>query len=133
MGRKPYVKPVVRKIDSQGAEGKRLQEKARASERRRSERVKLQTPVQVYLSMPDGRVLRLDGFTQVVNAHGCLLGMEYKVEIGQRVTLLNPESGAKQSSTVMNAQRAREGHFAVALEFDSPTPQLWSPEHPSEN
>ena len=127
------MKPVARKIDSQGAEGKRLLAEIQGRERRRSERVMVQLPVQLYLSMPDGRLVRHDGSKQVVNAHGCLLGMEAKVEVGQRVTLLNPRSGARLSSTVMSAQTSRKSGYAVAIEFDSLAPQLWSAVPPSED
>ena len=133
VARKPYVKPVARRIDSQGVEGKQLLAELQAHERRSSQRVMLQVPVQVHLSMPDGRALRQDGLTRVVNAHGCLLGIETKIEVGQRVTLLNPRSGAKQSGTVVSTKRSREGSYLIAIEFDGPVPQLWSPVLPSQD
>ena len=132
MGRKPYAKPAARKIDSQGAEGKRLLEKIRDRERRRSQRARVRIPVQIHLSLPNGGILQQEGLTQVVNAHGCLFGMEAKVEAGQHVTLLNPKSGLKQSSTVVSAQGLEAG-YSVAVEFDTATPRLWSPVFPQED
>jgi hypothetical protein len=94
--------------------------------RRRSQRVMLQMAVQIHLHMVDGRLLRQEAFTQVVNAHGGLLEMETRPAAGQRMLLMNPTSGARQSATILSAKRAREGGYAVAFEFDSPAPRLWA-------
>jgi hypothetical protein len=81
--------------------------------------------VHLHLHMPDGRLLRQDAFTQVVNAHGGLLEMETKPQLRQRLLLMNPTSGVQQSATIVSAKKSREG-YAVAFEFDSPTPKLWA-------
>ena len=94
--------------------------------RRRSQRVTLQLQVLLHLHMPDGRLLRQDAFTQVVNAHGGLLEMETRPQLRQRLLLMNPSSGVQQSATIVSAKKSREGGFAVAFEFDSPTPKLWA-------
>ena len=94
--------------------------------RRRSQRVTLQMAVQIQLHLVDGRLLRQDAFTQVVNAHGGLLEMEARPRAGQRMLLMNPTSGVQQSATILSAKRAREGGYAVAFEFDSPAPKLWA-------
>lgn len=133
MARKPYVKPAARKIDPQGTEGKLLLAKLQARERRRSQRVMLQMHVQFHRFMPDGRVLRQAALTQVVSGHGGLVRMEAALEVGQRVTLVNPSSGVQQSSTVVGVRRSREGGYAVAVEFDGPAPQFWSPVVPPED
>jgi hypothetical protein len=113
-------------LNLKGPEGKRLLEEIEARDRRRSQRVMLQMPVHVRLQTADGRLLRQDGFTQVVNAHGGLLEMESKPEPGQRMLLMNPNSGVEQSATVVLAKKSRDGGYAVAFEFDSPTPRLWA-------
>ena len=86
----------------------------------------LQIPVRVQMSVGDGRLLRNDAFTMVVNAHGGLLDMETKPEAGHRMLLMNPQSGVEQSAKVVGAKRTPEGGYAVAFEFDSPTPKLWA-------
>lgn len=86
----------------------------------------IQIPVQVHFQAQDGRVLRQDAFTLVVNAHGCLFSMEIRPEPGQRLLLVNPKTGIEQSGKVVRAERSRDGGFAVAFEFDSPRPQIWS-------
>lgn len=86
----------------------------------------IQIPVQVYIPAPEGGELRVDAFTLVVNSHGCLLAMEVKPDEGQRMRLVNPKTGVAQSGKVIHAHRSRDGAFAVAFEFDSPAPHLWS-------
>jgi len=121
-----YVKPAVRDVDPQGEEGKPLPAEDEARERGRSQRVELQIPVLIYVHMPDGRSLRHDGFTLLVNTHGCVFTMETKLEVGQRIVLVNPKSGVEQSGAVTRVQKSRDGGYAVAFEFDNSTPQLWS-------
>jgi len=87
----------------------------------------IQMPVLIHIHMPDGRLLRQDGFTLVVNSRGCVLAMETRPEIGQHMVLVNPTSGVEQSGAVIRAQRSRDGGYAVAFQFDNPTPQFWSP------
>ena len=93
----------------------------------------LQMPVTIHVHMPDGRVLRQNGFTLAVNDRGCVLAMETKLEVGQRAMLVSPKSGAEQSGTITLAKKARDGGYAIAFEFDSPTTQFWSPVFPSED
>jgi hypothetical protein len=86
----------------------------------------LQIPLFIHVRMPDGRDLRQDGFTLVVNAHGCVFTMETKLEVGERRVLVNPKSGVEQSGIVTRVQKSRDGGYAVAFEFDNSAPHLWS-------
>ena len=86
----------------------------------------LQIPVHLFFHTPDGRDLRHDAFTLMVNSHGCLLTMDMQPPPGQRMRLANPKSGANQTGTVIRSERARDGSFAVSFEFDQPAPELWS-------
>ena len=88
--------------------------------------MKLQIPVLIHVRTPDGRNLRQDGFTQVVNARGCVFTMETKLEVGHRIVLVNPKSGVEQSGTVTLVQKSRDGGYVVAFEFDNSAPHLWS-------
>jgi len=108
------------------AEGNALLEGIETHTRRRSQRVALQMAVEIQLHMVDGRLLRQEAFTEVVNAHGGLLEMETRPAPGQRMLLMNPSSGEQQSATILSAKRSREGGYEVAFEFDSPAPKLWA-------
>jgi hypothetical protein len=86
----------------------------------------LQIPVLIDVRIPDGRSERRDGFTLVVNAHGCVFTSETKLEVGQRLQLVNPKSGVEQPGIVIRVQKSRDGGYAVTFKFDSSTPRLWS-------
>ena len=115
------------------AEGNGLYEGIETHTRRRSQRLTLQMAVEIQLHMVDGRLLRQDAFTEVVNAHGGLLEMEIRPLPGQRMLLRNPSSDVQQSATILSAKRSREGGYAVAFEFDSPAPELWAPVLPPDD
>lgn len=98
--------------------------------RRRSERVPLQMRVEVLAAMEDGKMARSEAFTLVVNAHGGLLELSMKVARGQKLLLSNPGVGAQQTCNVVSAKNSHDGFFAVAFEFDSPSPQFWPIDFP---
>ena len=123
--RKLYAKPAARRMDLGNEEAKQLLSQVMGSERRRSTRVLIQIPVQAFYRT-NGKELRADVFTLAVNAHGCLLEMEIKPDHGQRMRLLNAQTVVAQTGTVVRTQPMRDGSYAVALEFDSPSPHLWS-------
>ena len=85
----------------------------------------LQIRVVVETEIEKGKLVRLDAFTLVVNAHGGLLEMSLKVAQGQKMLLANPVAGEKQPCRVVGVRSSQDGLFAVAFEFDSPTPQFW--------
>ncbi len=71
--------------------------------------MRLKIPLQIHFSVSDGRVVRLDGFTQVVNAHSCLLAMANRVEVGKRVTLLNLGSGGSNPAPSLGPRERVRG------------------------
>ena len=93
--------------------------------RRRSERVLLQVRVLVETELEEGKLVRLDAFTLVVNAHGGLLEMSLKVPKGQKLLLSNPALRVQQACRVIAIRSSKDGVFAVAFEFDNPRPQFW--------
>jgi hypothetical protein len=93
--------------------------------RRRSERVLLQVCVLVETELEEGKVVCLDAFTLVVNAHGGLLEMSLKVPKGQKLLLSNPALRVRHPCRVIAIRSSQDGVFAVAFEFDNPTPQFW--------
>jgi hypothetical protein len=93
--------------------------------RRRSERVLLQIHVLVETQLEAGTLVRLDAFTLVVNAHGGLLEMSLKVPQGQKLILTNPVLGMREACRVVGTKATQDAFYAVAIEFDRPSPQFW--------
>jgi hypothetical protein len=96
-----------------------------ASNRRRSERVMLQIPVKVLAETVDRAQVQEETHTLVVNAHGGLLKLKAELLVGQPIVLVNPQSGMEQSCRVVRIDQAGSGSFAVAFEFDRPSPKFW--------
>ncbi len=86
----------------------------------------LQIRVIVETEIEQGKLVCLEAFTISVNAHGGLLEMSLRVREGQKFLLTNPAVGVRQDCRVIQVRSSRNGSFAVAFEFDCPTPQFWS-------
>jgi hypothetical protein len=93
--------------------------------RRRSERVMLQIPVVVQVKTRDGKDVREETQTVVVNAHGGLLKLKMEVKTGQPILLINDRAKIQQGCHVVRVETSEAGNSAVAFEFDQPTPQFW--------
>lgn len=96
-----------------------------AQNRRRSQRVLLQVAVLLVVEMPGGNGVRAQAFTQVVNAHGGLLDAPFRMKAGQRLTLVNPQSGKQVGCLVVRVDASTEGYFPTAFEFDERSPHFW--------
>jgi hypothetical protein len=94
--------------------------------RRRSQRVLLQVAVIVALETQEGNSVRAQGFTQVVNAHGGLMDVPFRMAEGQRLALINPQTGKEARCRVIRVDRPRDGSFATAFEFDERSPEFWA-------
>jgi hypothetical protein len=93
--------------------------------RRRSERVMLQIPITVMAETPEHVHVREETQTLVVNAHGGLMKLKAELHIGQPLLLLNPQTGARESCKVVRVDQPSPDYFAVAFEFDHPSPKFW--------
>jgi hypothetical protein len=85
----------------------------------------LQMSVKVMKSTPAGAHTEEDTQTLVVNAHGGLLKLKMEVQTGQPIILVNPRNGKKQNCRVVRIEQPTPEYFAVAFEFDQPSPGFW--------
>jgi hypothetical protein len=94
--------------------------------RRRSERVRLKVPVLLSVTSGEGLVTEETTFTQVVNAHGGLVGLEMEISAGQSFVLTNSKTGMSRECTVVRTQPPPGGRgLLVAFQFISPAPDFW--------
>ena len=96
-----------------------------AASRRRSERVLLQIHLLLETRLDDGKLVTMDAFTLVVNAHGGLLEISVKLPKGQQIALINTASGAKVPCRILAVRKSQDGVFAIAFEFETPSPDFW--------
>lgn len=85
----------------------------------------LQIPVVVQAKTRDGKGVRENTQTVVVNAHGGLLKLKMEVKTGQPILLINERAKLQQGCHVVRVETSEVGNSAVAFEFDQPAPQFW--------
>jgi len=93
--------------------------------RRRSQRVLLQVAVYITTEMARGKRIRVQAFTQAVNAHGGMLDAPIRMIVGQRLTLVNPQSEKEVGCHVVRVDDPSDGSYPTAFEFDNPSPHFW--------
>ncbi len=103
------------------------------SARRRSQRLLLQIPVVVLIPSPQKGSLREETTTLAVNAHGALLILAAKVEVGSQLICQKPRSQEEQSCTVVYLGPTVGGKTQVGLEFEQPAPHFWDISFPPED
>lgn len=94
-------------------------------ERRRAKRVALRVPVYVY-----GHGIRQEPFHEettslVVNSHGALLKLSFKVKSGQKLLLTNRATHFEQACRVVHFVRKQKKYLEVAVAFSEPAPAFW--------
>jgi hypothetical protein len=85
----------------------------------------LQIPIVVQVRTRDGKDLREETQTEVVNAHGGLMKLRMELKAGQPILLINERSKMQQGCHVVRVETSGAGNSAVAFEFDQPAPQFW--------
>jgi hypothetical protein len=93
--------------------------------RRRSQRVFLRLPVLVIARGPDQQHVSENAFTTNVSAHGALLLMSMRVEVGQKILCRNTDTLEEQFVRVIHVTPAAEGKTEVGVEFLKPAPKFW--------
>jgi hypothetical protein len=93
--------------------------------RRRTQRVFLRLPILVIARGPDQQHISENAFTTNVNAHGALILMSMRVELGQKILIRNTETLEEQFVRVVHVTPAAEGKSEVGIEFLKPAPKFW--------
>lgn len=94
-------------------------------ERRRCERFPLAIPVKVYGRTPRNLPFRDVTASMAVSLYGGLLDMEPRVELGQRVTIVNSFTEEERESRVVYVDSEQHGRGKVAVEFASGSGDFW--------
>jgi hypothetical protein len=97
----------------------------RRIERRRTARVALCMDLIVHGETESNGNFRVATRTLSVSGHGGMMVLEPEVTVGQKLLLINVNSGQKAECTVMAAKVLREGGRNVAFEFTSETINFW--------
>jgi|HubBroStandDraft_4_1064222.scaffolds.fasta_scaffold222275_2 hypothetical protein len=94
------------------------------SNQRRSSRVSLLVVVLIRANMPDGRLVQVQAFVSVVNAHGGLLESPMELAAKQQIVLINPHSRKEARCRVVRVEKVA-GLYEVAFEFNQRCALFW--------
>jgi hypothetical protein len=92
---------------------------------RRSQRLFLGLPVFVCGESSGCKHFREEASTIAFNAHGVLLTLYEKVELGQTLLLMNPTTWDEQEARVVYLTPSFGGQTQVGVEFIRPAPEFW--------
>jgi hypothetical protein len=98
--------------------------------KRRSSRVFIKIPAQVFGKNADGRSFRETSETIVVNAHGALFYLQAPLAMGAIVMVSNPATLDEQESRVVFVGSSSDRGQRIGVEFLTPAPRFWGVEFP---
>ena len=93
--------------------------------RRRTQRVFLRLPLLVIARGPDQQHVSENAFTTNVSAHGALLLLSMRVEVGQKILFRNTETLEEQFVRVIHVTPGAEGKSEIGVEFLKPASKFW--------
>ena len=97
----------------------------RSIERRRTARVALCVDLIVHGETESRGKFRAEARTLSVSRHGGMMALEPEVRIGQKLMLINVNSGQKVECKVVSVKPVRDGKRNVAFEFASAEINFW--------
>lgn len=106
---------------------------ASPSTKRRSSRVAIDMPVEVFGQAVNGKVFREETRTTTVNAHGALLVLGTAVQIKPSVLLINKTTRIEVQCRVISLKETEKGKIELGVEFVIPQPRFWGIAFPPED
>ena len=94
-------------------------------ETRRSSRVTLRVPLQVYETGTDKQVLLEESYSVKVSLCGGLISIKSAVKEGQTLVVRNQSTGETKEAHVVYLRAMHLGKRLVAIEFLEPSPEFW--------
>lgn len=101
-------------------------------ERRRSSRVLISIPVQVFSDGSFGQPLDTAAQAIAVSRFGALLRAPFSPALGSRIEVLNRVSQETQGFRVIRVQGADDGSFELGIEILYPAKNFWHVHFPDE-
>jgi hypothetical protein len=101
--------------------------------KRRSSRVSIDMPVEVFGQSVNGKVFREETRTTTVNAHGALLMLGSVVQIKPSVLLINKTTRIEVQCRVVSLKETEKGKVELGVEFVIPQPRFWGIAFPPED
>lgn len=100
---------------------------------RRSQRVMLNTSVEVVTRGADNKPVSEETRTVVVNAHGAVILLRLTVSMGQSITIRNLQTGEEVGCRVVYVNPHLLDKKEIGVEFTQPCPRFWGISFPPSN
>jgi c-di-GMP-binding flagellar brake protein YcgR len=97
----------------------------RSIERRRTARVALCVDLLVHGETDSNGPFKVEARTLSVSRHGAMMVFEPEVTVGQKLKLINANTGQKAECRVVSVKSTRDGKRNVAFEFTSAEVNFW--------
>jgi hypothetical protein len=101
--------------------------------KRRSSRVAIDMPVEVFGQTQNGKMFREETRTTTVNAHGALLILASAKAINASVILINKKTSTEAQCRVVYLKEMEKGRVELSVEFVTPQPRFWGIAFPPED
>lgn len=98
---------------------------ALSATKRRSSRVSIDMPIEVFGQEANGKVFRQETRTTAVNAHGALLNLILNTELKSSVLLINKKTNTEAQCRVVYQKSTDPGKTELGIEFLDPQPRFW--------
>lgn len=92
---------------------------------RRSQRVRLVTPLLIYGCGSDGQPFFTEAYTMAMSAHGALITLNATVHLEQELILINLKTQEEAECKVVFLRSTRGSRKEAGVEFLSPSPHFW--------
>jgi hypothetical protein len=101
--------------------------------KRRSSRVAIDMPVEIFGQGANGKVFRAETRTMAVNAHGARLILSSATELKSSVLLINKKTSTEVQCRIVYQKETEKGTAEVGIEFIDPQPRFWGIAFPPED
>lgn len=99
--------------------------KRRFDEKRRGVRLNSRVPVAVEWEAADGRIVREQAHTRIVNPYGCLVVLPHNLKLEQRVQLTNCANHLSNAAIVVWKGNERAEGWEIGIELIGPEMDFW--------
>ena len=101
--------------------------------RRRSSRVSIDVPVEIFGHEANGKVFRAETRTITVNAHGARLILTLTMDLKPSILLINRKTSLEVQCRVIYQKENEKGNAEIGVEFITPQPRFWGIAFPPED
>ncbi len=101
--------------------------------KRRSSRVSIDVPVEIFAHEANGKVFRAETRTITVNAHGARLVLTLTMELKSPILLINKKTSSEVQCRVIYQKENEKGNAEIGIEFITPQPRFWGIAFPPED